>query len=290
MRNKRTASDEGFLRSTVRRFMHHKIALVAMIILLLEVLAVILLAPILKLDPYSSHSGHFHEAPSSSFLLGTDEVGRDVFARLVYGGRVSLLVGFFSTVLSALIGVPLGLLAGYYTGALRQVIMRLVDVFMSFPSMVIQLVLVAVLGASTWSVVLVIGLLGWVSFTRLIYSKVISVKEQQYVEAARSNGAGNARIMFQYILPNSIAPILVRFSFGVAQAILIESGLSFIGLGVQVPTATWGNMMNAAQSLSVLVYRPWLWVSPGIMLIITVLAINFVGDGLRDALDPKMKI
>lgn len=198
-------------------------------------------------------------------------------------------MGFLSTIISTLIGVPLGLIAGYYTGIVRSLIMRLVDIFMSFPSLVIQLVMVMLLGASTTSVTLVLGLLGWTSFTRLTYSKVLQIKEQEFVEAARANGASPARQMFQYILPNSLSPLLVRFSFAFASAILAESGLSFLGLGVQPPIATWGNMIYAAQSLSTLVFRPWLWLPPGIMIIVTVLSVNAIGDGLRDALDPKLK-
>ncbi len=279
-----------FLMDALGRFMRHKVAMISLIILLLEILAVIFLPGILGLDPYTSHVGKFAAAPSSEFILGTDEIGRDVFARLVYGGRVSLTVGFLSTLIATLIGVPLGLLAGFYDGIVRSAIMRLVDIFMSFPSMVIQLVLVTVLGASVRSLILVLGFLGWTSFTRLVYSKVLSVKEMTYVEAAKSTGATNFMQMFKYILPNSLAPVFVTFSFGVASAILAESGLSFLGLGVQLPTPTWGNMIRDAQSISVLTFRPWLWVPAGIVLVVTVVCINFVGDGLRAALDPKIKI
>lgn len=281
---------DSFLRDTVEKFCRHKVAMISLVILLVEVLAFLLLPGIMNLDPYTSHAEAFDKAPSAQYILGTDAVGREVFSRLIYGGRVSLAVGFFSTVISAVIGVPLGLLAGYYDGFIRAVIMRIVDMFMSFPAMVIQLVMVMVLGASATSVMLVLGLLGWTSFTRMTYSKVISIKEQEFVEAAKACGATNTRQMVQYILPNALSPLLVRFSFCFASAILAESGLSFLGLGVQPPTATWGNMIYAAQSLSTLMYRPWQWVPPGLLLVITIFCINFVGDGLRDALDPKMKI
>ena len=168
--------------------------------------------------------------------------------------------------------------------------MRIVDIFMSFPALVIQMVLVTVLGASEKSLMLVLGVLGWTGYTRLVYSKVLSVKEEVYVEAARSTGATNARLMFQYILPNSMAPVFVTFSFAVAGNILAESGLSFLGLGVQLPTPTWGNMIRDAQTLSTLTHRPWMWIPAGVVLVVTVVCINFVGDGLRAALDPKIKI
>ena len=280
----------SFWRNTIQKFMKHRVAMFSLLLLTVEILAVILLPLLMDLDPYATNAGSFSMAPDERFLLGTDEVGRDVFSRLVYGGRVSIMVGFVSALLSAVVGIPLGLLAGYYGGVIRMVIMRLVDIFMSFPAMIIQLVLVTVLGASAASVMLVIGLLGWTGFARLTYSKVISVKEQEYVEAARASGATNLRQMFQYILPNSLAPLFVQFSFSVASAILQESGLSFLGLGVPVPTASWGNMIYSAQSLSTLVYRPWMWVPAGTILVATVLSINFIGDGLRDALDPKMKL
>ena len=281
---------ESFFHNTMQRFLRHKVAMVSMIVLIVELALIVVLPLIMNLDPYSIHSGHFNAAPSAEFILGTDDVGRDVLSRLIFGGRVSLLVGICSTLISACIGIPLGLLAGYYGGPMRMVIMRLVDIFMSFPPMVIQLVLVTVMGPSALSVTLVIGLLSWTGFARLTYSKVISVKEQEYVEAAKASGATNLRQMLKDILPNSLAPLFVAFSFQVASAILQESGLSFLGLGVQVPQPSWGNMIYAAQTLSTLAFRPWMWVPPGICLVLTVICINFVGDGLRDALDPKMKV
>lgn len=287
---KKENARDSFWRNTVQRFMKHKVAMLSLAFLVVEIAVIIFFPLVMELDPYTTNPGCFSMAPNDRFILGTDDVGRDVFSRLVYGGRVSILVGFVSALLSAVIGIPMGLLAGYYGGAVRMVIMRLVDIFMSFPAMIIQLVLVTVLGASATSVMLVIGLLGWTSFARLTYSKVISVREQEYVEAARASGATNFRQMFQYILPNSLAPLLVQFSFSVASAILQESGLSFLGLGVPVPTASWGNMIYSAQSLSTLVYRPWMWVPAGLILVATVLSINFIGDGLRDALDPKLKL
>jgi len=279
-----------FLQDAVGRFLRHKVAMVSLVILVLEILAILLLPAIMHLDPYTSYPGKFNAPPSSEFLLGTDAVGRDVFSRIVYGGRISLSVGFVAAIIGALIGVPLGLLAGFYDGIVRSIIMRLVDIFMSFPALVIQMVLVTVLGASAKSLMLVLGFLGWTGYTRLVYSKVLSVKEEVYVEAARSTGADNLTLMTKYILPNSMAPVFVTFSFAVAGNILAESGLSFLGLGVQIPTPTWGNMIRDAQTLSILMFRPWMWIPAGVVLVVTVVCINFVGDGLRAALDPKIKI
>lgn len=279
-----------FLRDAAGRFLRHKAAMVSLAILLIEVLAILFLPSLMSLDPFSSHPGQFNKAPGDGFLLGTDAVGRDVFARIIYGGRISLSVGFVAATISALIGVPLGLVAGFYDGLPRSIIMRIVDIFMSFPALVIQMVLVTVLGASEKSLMLVLGLLGWTGYTRLVYSKVLSVKEEVYVEAARSTGATNLTLMLKYILPNSMAPVFVTFSFAVAGNILAESGLSFLGLGVQLPTPTWGNMIRDAQTLSTLMYRPWIWIPAGVVLVVTVVCINFIGDGLRAALDPKIKI
>ncbi|MCI8597799.1 MAG: ABC transporter permease [Lachnospiraceae bacterium] len=279
-----------FLKDAVGRFLRHKVAMVSLAILTFEILVIVFLPMIVKLDPLTSNPGQFAVGPNGQFILGTDDAGRDIFARIIYGGRVSLSVGFVAAFISAAIGVPLGLLAGYYDNMIRGIIMRLVDIFMSFPALVIQLVLVTVMGASAKSLMLVLGFLGWTSYTRLIYSKVLSVKEEVYVEAARATGATNLTQMVKYILPNSLAPVFVTFSFAVAGNILAESGLSFLGLGVQLPTPTWGNMIRDAQTLSTLMYRPWMWIPAGIILVLTVVCINFVGDGLRAALDPKIKI
>ncbi|MCI9634882.1 MAG: ABC transporter permease [Hungatella sp.] len=279
-----------FLRDAVGRFVRHRVAMVSLIILVLEILSILLLPLILDLDPFTSYPGQFNQAPGNRFLFGTDAVGRDIFSRIIYGGRVSLSVGFIAASISALIGVPLGLIAGFYDNGVRGVIMRIVDIFMSFPALVIQMVLVTVLGASARSLMLVLGFLGWTGYTRLVYSKVLSVKQEVYVEAARSTGATNLTQMVRYILPNAMAPVFVTFSFAVAGNILAESGLSFLGLGVQLPTPTWGNMIRDAQTLSTLMYRPWMWIPAGVVLVATVVCINFVGDGLRAALDPKIKI
>ncbi|MGI5946982.1 MAG: ABC transporter permease [Lachnospiraceae bacterium] len=279
-----------FLKDAVGRFVRHKVAMISLVILVIEILAIIFLPMFLDLDPFTSHPGQFNKAPGNGFLLGTDAVGRDIFSRIIYGGRVSLSVGFIAAIISAIIGVPLGLLAGFYGGVVRGVIMRIVDIFMSFPALIIQMVLVTVLGASEKSLMIVLGVLGWVGYTRLVYSKVLSVKEEVYVEAARATGATNFTQMVKYILPNAMAPVFVTFSFAVAGNILAESGLSFLGLGVQLPTPTWGNMIRDAQTLSTLMYRPWMWIPAGVVLVVTVVCINFVGDGLRAALDPKIKI
>ncbi|MCI8949143.1 MAG: ABC transporter permease [Lachnospiraceae bacterium] len=282
--------NESYISEVISKLTEHKMAMAGLVVIVLEILLVVILPVVLDLNPYDSDYAAFFAAPNASHILGTDAIGRDVFARLVYGGRTSLLVGFFSTIISCAIGVPLGLIAGYFRGKAEIGIMRVADVFMSFPSIVLILVLVAVIGPSIWSVTMVIGVLGWTQFARLIYANVLSVSEKEYVESAKAIGTSNFEIITKYILPNSFAPILIAITFQMASAILMESSLSFLGMGVQPPGASWGNMLYDAQSITVLSKRLWIWMPPGIALLVTVLSINFLGDGIRDALDPKIKI
>ena len=282
--------NESYLSEVLSKLTEHKMAMVGLFVITLEIILVVVLPFIMHLNPYDSDYTAFSAAPSGLHILGTDAIGRDIFARLVYGGRTSLLVGLLSTIISCAIGVPLGLIAGYFRGKAEIAIMRVADIFMSFPSIVLILVLVAVIGPSIWSVTIVIGALGWTQFARLIYANVLSVSEKEYVESARAIGTSNYKIITKYILPNSFAPILIAITFQMASAILMESSLSFLGMGVQPPGASWGNMLYDAQSITVLSKRLWIWMPPGIALLITVLSINFLGDGIRDALDPKIKI
>ena len=255
----------SYLSEVLDKLKEHKMAMAGLVVLIVEILMVVFLPMILKLDPYTSDYTAFSAAPGGAHILGTDAIGRDVFARLMY-------------------------VAGYARGKAEAVIMRIADIFMSFPSIVLILVLVAVLGPSVWSVTCVIGVLGWTQFARLIYANVLSVSEKEYVESARAIGTSNFKIVTKYVLPNSFAPILIAITFQMASAILSESSLSFLGMGVQPPGASWGNMLYDAQSITVLSQKLWIWLPPGLALLITVLSINFLGDGIRDALDPKIKL
>jgi len=287
---KKQGKSSSYLGDVFRRFKAHKLAMVGLCVIILEVLLVFLLPMIFDIDPYTSDINAFGAAPSAEHILGTDDIGRDIFARLIYGGQVSLFVGLVSTLISVAIGVPLGVIAGYYGGTFETIVMRSADVFMSFPSIILILVLVSVVGPSIFTVTLVIGIMGWTQFARLIYGNVLSVREKDYVESARAIGEKNFRIITKYILPNTFAPVLIALTFSTANAIIMESSLSFLGMGVQPPQASWGNILYDAQSITVLSQKPWLWVPPGIALVLTVLSINFFGDGVRDALDTKMKI
>lgn len=268
----------------------HPLAMAGLVILLAEVIIVVFVPMIFGMDPYTSDPLYFDSAPNRAHLLGTDAIGRDLLARLLYGGRTSLLVGVFSTLIALAIGVPLGLIAGYYGGVAEMIIMRICDIFMSFPSIVLVLVLVSIMGPSIWSVTITIGILDWTEFARLIYANVLSVKEKEYVQSAKAIGTPGLKTMMKYILPNAFPPILITVTFHVAGAILSESALSFLGMGVQPPAASWGNLLHDAQSITVLSREPWVWLPPGIAIVVTVLSINFFGDGIRDALDPRMQV
>ena len=274
----------------MKKFIHNNKAMLGLAIVTILVLAVVFIPLFAELDPYTTdRAAGFNKPPSDAHILGTDDVGRDLFARLLYGGRISLFVGITSTIISVLIGIPLGLIAGYFRGTAESIIMRTADAFMSFPSMVLILVLVAVFGPSILTVTVVIGVLGWTAIAKLIYGNVLSIREREYIQAARAVGVSTKKILFSEVLPNAIPPVWANISFRVAGAILTESSLSFLGMGVQTPQASWGNIIFAAQNLLVLTARPWVWLPPGICIILVVIGFNFIGEGVRDALDPKTK-
>ena len=274
----------------MKKFLHNKKAMFGLFIVVLLALAVLLIPLFMDLDPYTTdRAAGFNKGPSETHILGTDDVGRDLFARVLYGGRVSLFVGITSTIISVLVGIRLGLIAGYFRGAAESIIMRTAYAFMSFPSMVLILVLVAVFGPSILTVTVVIGILGWTAIAKLIYGNVLSIREREYIQAAKTSGTSTWTILFSEVLPNAIPPVWANISFRVAGAILTESSLSFLGMGVQTPQASWGNIIYAAQNLMVLTARPWVWIPPGVCIILVVIGFNFIGEGVRDALDPKTK-
>lgn len=273
-------------RLMIRRFRKHRMAVAGLVVVVLMVLMAAL-APLLAPHDPNQIFGKFESSPSGEHLLGTDSVGRDVLSRLIYGARVSMSVGVGAVVVYVVIGVLLGLLAGYYGGWVDQVIMRITDVFMSFPYFMVILILVSVLGPSLLTIICVIGVLAWPMISRLVRGSVLSIKRSDYVQAAVALGYRTPRILFRHILPNTLSPIIVNATFGVAQAIILESGLSFLGMGVRPPAASWGNMLSEAQSITVLSSQPWIWIPPGLMILFAVLSINFVGDGLRDSMESR---
>ncbi len=281
--------ERSLLRVTVLRFLRHRLAVISLGIFCVIVLTAVLATWVVPYDPNKIDPTAFDKAPSAAHLLGTDQVGRDVLSRLIFGGQISLSVGLVAVGIYMLIGITLGALAGYYGGWLDMLISRATDVILSFPSLMLILVLVSVLGPGLGNIMLVLGLLGWPQIARIVRAEFMRLRVQEFIVAANVVGVPTRRIILRHIIPNVMGPILVGATFGVATAILSESGLSFLGLGVQPPTASWGQMLNAAQSLTILEQKPWLWVPPGAMILVSVLCINFIGDGLRDALDPRLR-
>jgi peptide/nickel transport system permease protein len=270
-----------------RQFRRHKLALVSAAALLALALLVIL-APWIAPYPFDAiDPTQFRKPPSPAHIMGTDDIGRDLFTRLLYGGRISLAIGIFSAMVGTGVGTLMGSLAGYYGRALDNLIMRVTDVAFSIPSLPLLIILSAYAKSAIPVMILVIGLLSWMSTARIVRATVLSIRERDFTLAARAVGARDARILARHILPNALAPIIVGATLGVGGAIIAESSLSFLGLGVQVPTPSWGNMLQDSQST--MASRPWLTIFPGMAILITVLGINFLGDGLRDALDPTIR-
>jgi len=236
-------------------------------------------------DPQAIDTYHILEAPSMAHLLGTDALGRDVLSRLIYGARISLLVGIVAVGISTAIGTVLGAIAGFYGGILDLIIMRLVDIMLCFPTIFLIMAVIAFLEPSIWNIMAVIGLTSWMGVARLVRAEFLSLRSRDFVLAARVIGASDARILFSHILPNAIAPVIVAATLGVGSAILTESALSFLGIGVQPPTPSWGNMLTSGKDNIEIAW--WLSVFPGMAILLTVLAYNLLGEGLRDVLDPR---
>jgi len=271
----------------MKRFFQNKLALSGMLFVMALAL-VALLAPLLSpYDPSAIDLSKRLVGPSWEHLLGTDQLGRDLFSRMVYGTRISISIGFVAVGISVLIGVILGSLAGYFGGRLDGLIMRFVDMMLCFPTFFLILAVIALLEPNIFTIMAVIGATSWMGVARLIRAEILSLKEQEFILAARAIGAGPFRIIVRHLIPNAITPVLVSATLGVAAAILVESSLSFLGIGVQPPTPSWGNILTEGKF--VLGIGWWLTFFPGLAILITVLAYNLLGEGLRDLLDPRLK-
>ncbi len=256
-------------------------------LIVLALFALSFLAP--YITPYSPDDLDAYRVllpPSADHWMGTDELGRDVLTRIIYGARISLKVGFVAVGMAAFLGTIAGLLAGYFGGWLDQLLMRLVDIMLCFPTFFLILAVIAMLEPSIWYIMIIIGLTGWMGVARLVRAEVLSLRERDFVVAARCIGASHTRIIFRHILPNAMSPVFVSATLGVAGAILTESALSFLGIGVQPPVPSWGNMLTAGKDY--LEFAWWLSLFPGVAILVTVIAYNLVGEGLRDALDPRI--
>jgi len=277
---------ESPAREKLRRFMRHRLAVVGAVVLFIVVMLA-LLAPLITQDPFRSDLSLVRQPPSAEHWLGGDLAGRDVWSRVIYGTRTSLIVGIAATAFYVTVGTLLGLVAGYAGGVVDQVLMRVADAIMSIPLLLIVVVFIAVIGPSLSSVIIVIGLLGWPAASRVVRGQTLALRESEFVIAARVAGARTGTILFRHILPNLLSTLIVVATLGVATSIVIEASLSFLGLGVRPPTPSLGIMVNEARSPTNLQNLPWLWVPPAVMIALTVLSVNFVGDGLRDAFDPR---
>ena len=283
---KKDITNESYLQTVFRRFRRHRLAMVSLVVLIILVGAALLAPWIAPYDP-DAIVGTFSGAPCKEFILGTDQIGRDVFSRLLYATRISLLVGILATVISTVIGVVLGLIAGYFGGVADMILMRFTDMVMSFPYILLVLVAAAIFKPGLWSIILILGFVDWPGVARLVRGNVLSLRETNFVKGNVVAGMPLRHILFSEILPNTVAPILVYATSVMAISMLDEAALSFLGMGVQPPMASLGNMLNGAQSITVLTSQPWLWLPPGIMIVVLVVSINFVGDALRDAFDPS---
>ena len=273
-------------RTVARRFLRHKMAVVCLALLTVMILMA-LLAPVIA--PYSptKPSGKFSQPPTAEHIQGTDKIGRDMFSRLLYAMQVSLEVGFLATLISTVVGVILGLVSGYFGGAADKAIMSFTDMVMSFPYILLVLVAAAIFQPGKWSIILILGFVDWPGVARLVRGNVLSLRETNFIKSGVAAGMPRRYLLFSEILPNTVAPVLVYFTSVFAISILDEAALSFLGMGVQPPTPSLGNILNGAESLSVLTGKPWLWIPAGAVIILLVVCINFVGDALRDAFDPR---
>ena len=296
-----TSSEQGsWLRRVLRRFLRHRLAVTGLLMLSL-VTAYVTIGAFF----YTERDANFNDtkrrlaAPSVDHPLGTDDIGRDILARSIYGGQISILIGLAAVSVSVTVGVAVGLLSGYYGGWLDALLMRITEAMLSIPTILLLLVMAQVLSGrvptvnllgrsfsgSVIVIVVIIGLTSWMYLSRIVRSSVLALRESEYVLAARALGADDWRIISRHVLPNTLAPIIVAATLGVAQAILQEAYISFLGMGVQAPTATWGNMLQ--ESREYIGRAPWLWLVPSLLILLTVMGINFMGDGLRDAFDPR---
>ncbi len=275
-----------------KRFRKHPGAIFGFIVISI-LIVLTLLAPLSPYDPESSNITARYEPPSLSHPMGTDALGRDLFTRALFGGRISLTVGLFVVIISVLIGVPVGALAGYYGGKLDSILMRVTDAFLSLPSFLVLILLSAILREveiplfernNVLTISLVIGVFAWTTFARLVRASFLTLRESDFVAASRSLGGSDLRVIVRHILPNSIGPIIVEATLEFGYAIIEESGLSFLGFGIQPPTPSWGNLLSNAQEH--FTKYPWLAIFPGLMIFLSIISINYIGDGLRDAFDP----
>jgi len=277
----------SYLRMVASRFFRHRLAMIGLIMVILVGVVTILASQLAPYEPNAFRiKDRFTPPLQPGHILGTDEMGRDMVSRLLYAGRISLVVGMVAMLVTVLIGSAIGSVSGYYGGAVDSVLMRFTDTLLAFPTVFLLLVLAAFIRPSVVSIAVIIGATAWMEVARIVRGLVMSLREQDFITAARCVGVQDVRIIFRHLMPNTISPILVAATMNVAYAVLMESYISYVGYGIQPPAASWGNMLNNAQAY--FDTAPWLAILPGLMITLTVMGFNFVGDGLRDSLDPRL--
>jgi peptide/nickel transport system permease protein len=269
-----------------KRFSRNKLAVIGGIIVAVLFFVAVFAPLVSPYDPNDIDRKHILEPPGLQHLLGTDDLGRDVLSRMIWGAQISLSVGFVAVGISIILGMTFGSLSGYYGGWADRIIMRVIDIMLSVPTFFLILAVIAFIGSSIWNIMIIIGLTSWMGVARLVRAEFLSLKEREYVLAAKAVGAGSMRIIFRHIMINSLAPVLVSAVLGIAGAVLVESALSFLGIGVQPPTPSWGNILTLGKDNMEIAW--WLSVFPGLGILITVLGYNLLGEGIRDALDPRL--
>lgn len=274
-------------KRSLQKFTSNKLAMFGLIIVLLMTLASIF-APLLAThDPNAIDMTKLNQAPGNGNIFGTDSTGRDLYSRLLYGGRISIMIGVLSALTTSIIGTIFGLVAGYFGGLVDKLLIRLSEILQSFPLIILVMVLVTILGPSVGNMILVFTLVGWMTVFRIVRNEVLRLREETYVAVNKAFGIKDFKIIFSDILPNTISPIIVATTINIAYFILQETGLSFLGLGVPTNVPTWGTIINAAKSITVIQMYKWQWIIPGLVISLFVMSVNFLGDGLRDALDPR---
>lgn len=286
MKKEKQILKSSLSKRRLEKFLRNKLAVIGMAVVLIYLILCFLAPLFTKFDPNGVNLIERSQPPSAEHILGTDQVGRDLFTRLLYGGRVSILIGLCGAVGGGLLGSVLGAVAGYFGGYLDKALLKLCELFLSFPQTLLCLLLVVFLGQGTMNLFLIFTITGWTTTFRVVRSMYYSLKEESYVEACEAMGMKKSSIMFKHIFPNTLGPIIVNVTLYVAIYILQEAALSFIGLGVPSTVPTWGNILNAAKDVTTVTNMPWLWIPPGLAISIFVLGANFFGDGLRDVFDP----
>ena len=274
-------------KRSLQKFFSNKLAIVGLVIVILMILSAVFAPLLATFDPNKIDMSKLNQAPGGEHIFGTDSTGRDLYSRLLYGGRISILIGISSALTTSIIGTIFGLISGYFGGKIDVILIRISEILQSFPMIILVMVLVTILGPSVSNMILVFTLIGWMTVFRIVRNEVLRLREETYVAVNKAFGISDFVIMFRDILPNTLSPIIVATTINIAYFILQETGLSFLGLGVPTNVPTWGTIINAAKSITVIQMYKWQWIIPGLFISLFVMSINFLGDGLRDALDPR---